>query len=89
MKIARNGDKGGGHLCGSTGVITGASSHFQCRGPLAAKDGDTYMCRKHGKQKCVASHHFTLNGKSIVLVGDLTSCGAKIQEGARGTDVQN
>ena len=86
-KIARNGDKG--DRCGGIGKITGASSHFLCRGSIAAKDGDEYTCSLHGKQKCISSHHFTLNGESIVLVGDKTTCEAIIREGADGTDVQN
>jgi uncharacterized Zn-binding protein involved in type VI secretion len=86
-KIARQGDRGSG--CGGSGSITGASTHFSCRGARAAKDGDSYSCSKHGQQSVKGNHHWKINGKSIILEGDKTTCGATIQSGAGGTDVNN
>lgn len=86
-EIARNGDRGDG--CGGNGVITGASSRYTCRGSLVARNGDAYQCTRHGTRAVIANHHWTLDGQSIVLVGDKTTCGATIRTGAEGTDVEN
>ena len=83
VPISRNGDTGAG--CGSTGVIVGASSHWNMRGSLVALHGDAYACAEHGIQSLVSNHTFTIRGRSIIRVGDTTTCGATIQTGAPGT----
>lgn len=80
--ISRNGDTGSG--CGGNGTIVGASSHWTLRGSLVALNGDSYSCSKHGSQSLIASHRFSIHGKSIVRVGDRTTCGATINTGANG-----
>lgn len=82
--IARVSDTGGG--CGGSGVITSSSAHWLMRGQYVALHGDTYQCSRHGQQRLIADHPFTIRGKSIVRQGDRTTCGATIYTGGEGTE---
>lgn len=84
--IACVGHRGKGCNDGGSGEIVGSSSHFTVRGRLAALDGDSYRCRVHGMQKLIATSHFEVSGKKLARMGDKTTCGATIFEGAEGTE---
>lgn len=84
-QVARLTDIGGG--CGGSGYISRVSTHFECYGQPAAVHDDDYTCSKHGGQRLIGSSHMEVDGRSIIRVGDRTTCGATILTGAPDSDV--
>lgn len=71
------------------GSITSASSDVKANGKGVARQGDILQCPSHGPRPITAITSKTrVNGRLVVTVGAVASCGAIINQGSPNVDAE-
>jgi uncharacterized Zn-binding protein involved in type VI secretion len=84
--VARVGDKGEHAPNVRVGRVLAGSPTYAADGIAVARQGDLYLCSKHGPQPIISgSPTVTADGLPVARIGDMALCGARIVEGSPTT----